>query len=72
MNEPNEALTVGTSSVGTILSVFIVAFFAVSVIALVLSLIRGKDPTLAKSCRSASWMAFFVGLIILYLRFVLT
>ena len=72
MNEPSEALTVGTSSVGTILSVFIVAFFAVSVVALVLSLIRGKDPNLAKSCRGASWMAFFVGLILLYLRFVLT
>ena len=68
----NEALSIGTSSIGTILSVFIVAFFAVSVIALVLSIIRGKDANLAKSCRSSSWMAFFVGLILLYLRFVLT
>jgi len=68
----NEALTIGTSSIGTILSVFIVAFFTVSVVALVLSIIRGKDASLAKSCRRASWMAFFVGLILLYLRFVLT
>lgn len=67
----NEALTVGTSNIGTILSVFVVAFFSVSVIALVLSLIRGKDANLAKSCQNASWMAFFIGLIILYLRFVL-
>ena len=68
----NEALAVGTISIGTILSVFIVAFFAVSVVALVLSIIRGKDANLAKNCRGASWMAFFVGLILLYLRFVLT
>lgn len=68
----NEALAVGTSGIGTILSIFIVAFLAVSVIALVLSIVRGKDANLAKSCRSAAWMGFFVGLILLYLRFVLT
>lgn len=68
----NDVLTVGTSGIGTILSIFIVAFFAVSVVALVLSIIRGKDANLAKSCRSSAWMGFFVGLILLYLRFVLT
>ena len=68
----NKAIAVGTSSINIILSIFIVTFFAVSVVALVVSIIRGKDINLAKSCRGASWMAFFIGLILLYLRFVLT
>lgn len=67
----NDALTVGTGSIGTILLIFIVAFFAVSVAALVLSITRIKTVNLAKSCREAAWMGFFVGLILLYLRFVL-
>lgn len=54
-----------------ILTVFIVAFFALSVISLAASIFNGVDATFSKSCRSASWMAFFIGLILLYLRFVL-
>jgi len=53
-----------------ILLVFVVAFFSISVIALAVSIFRGKDEALAKSCRGASRMAFFIGLILLYLYFV--
>ena len=55
----------------TILAIFIIAFFTVSVISLFTSIVNGKVPDLATSCRKASWMAFFIGLIMLYLRFVL-
>ncbi len=54
-----------------ILTVFIVAFFGLSLISLGVSLYNGGDPSFSKSCRSASWMAFLIGFILLYLRFVL-
>lgn len=68
----NKSLSFNTSDIGTILLIFIIAFFSISFIGLTLSIVRGKDANLAKSCRSAAWMGFFVGLILLYLRFVLT
>ena len=71
MNEPNDVLTADTSSIGMILYTFIVIFFALSALALVMSIIRGQDQNLAKSARSASWMSFFIGILLLYLRFVL-
>lgn len=55
-----------------ILTWFVVVFFALSVISLGASILNGKDAGLSKNCRSASWMAFFIGLIMLYLQFVLT
>lgn len=55
-----------------ILTIFMVAFFAVSVLALGASVLLGKDAEFSKNCRSASWMAFLIGLILLYLQFVLT
>lgn len=55
-----------------ILTVFMTVFFTVSVIALAASVVWGKDANMPKNCRSGSWMAFFIGLILLYLRFVLT
>lgn len=50
--------------------IFIVVFFAVSVVGLVASIINGKIDTLSKNCRSASRMAFIIGLILLYLSYV--
>ena len=54
-----------------ILTLFVVAFFAVSVLALGVSVLLGKDAELSRNCRRASWMAFLIGLILLYLQFVL-
>ena len=56
----------------SMLTIFIAVFFGVSATALVISLVRGSDANLSKSCRRASWMAFAIGLILLYLQFVLT
>ena len=53
------------------LGIFIVLFFAVSLLSLVASVFTGGNAELSKSCRHASWMGFFIGLILLYLRFVL-
>lgn len=55
-----------------ILTIFVIAFFTVSVIALGVSIFGGKDAELSKNCRSASRTAFLIGLILLYLQFVLT
>ena len=68
----SNTLAIGGGNMGTILSYFVIVFFAVSVLALVVSIIRCKEVNLAKSCRNASWMAFIIGIILLYLRFVLT
>lgn len=56
----------------TVLFIFMIAFFAVSVFALGMSLYNCGDRYLSKSCRSSSWTSFGIGLILLYLRFVLT
>jgi len=55
---------------GTILQAFVVVFFAISAISLGVSIFRGQDAELSKSCRRASFMAFIIGLILLYLHFV--
>lgn len=68
----NNAHSLGVNNIGSILAVFSIAFFAVSILALVVSIVRCKEINLAKSCRNASWMAFIIGIILLYLRFVLT
>ena len=54
-----------------ILTLFVVAFFAVSILALGTSVFLGKDAEFSRNCRRASWMAFLIGLILLYLQFVL-
>lgn len=53
-----------------ILIIFVVVFFALSAISLGISIYYGDDITLSKNCKSTSWMAFVIGLILLYLRFV--
>ncbi len=55
----------------TILAIFIVAFWILSLISLGVSAYKAEDPSFSKSCRSTSSMAFLIGLILLYLRFVL-
>jgi Na+-driven multidrug efflux pump len=55
---------------GTILTIFIVAFFVVSVGALIASIFHGKNTDISKNCRTASLMAFIIGLILMYLQFV--
>jgi hypothetical protein len=55
----------------TVLMIFVVAFFSLSVLSLGYSIFRGNDAEVSKNCRGASWMGFFIGLILLYLRFVL-
>lgn len=59
------------TDVTKVLTIFVIAFFSLSVLSLGCSIIRGGDAELSKSCRSASWMGFIIGLILLYLRFVL-
>lgn len=50
--------------------IFIFAFFAVTVIGIIASMINGKTESLSKNCRSAALMSFIIGLIILYLYYV--
>lgn len=55
-----------------ILTFFVGAFFAVSLLSLGASVLLGKDVGLSRNCRSTSCMGFLIGLILLYLQFVLT
>ena len=55
----------------SILTFFVAVFLAMAAVSLAISIVRGKDNNLANNCRRASWMAFGIGLILLYLQFVL-
>jgi hypothetical protein len=55
-----------------ILTIFVAVFFAVCVLAIGASVFWSKDTNISKNCRSAAWMAFLIGVILLYLHFVLT
>lgn len=50
--------------------IFIFAFFAVSVVGIIISMIYGKTESLSKNCRSSALMSFIIGLILLYLNYV--
>jgi hypothetical protein len=54
-----------------ILVIFIVIFFSISGIALIVSFVA-EDKEISSHAKSAVWPAFFIGIILLYLRFVLT
>ena len=57
---------------GSILTIFVAVFLAMAAVSLAISIVRGKDNNLSQNCRRASWMSFAIGLILLYLQFVLT
>jgi len=60
----------GRKFMDKIFVIFIFAFFAISAVGIVASMIYGKTESLSKSCRRAALMSFVIGLIILYLHYV--
>jgi len=69
--ENSEIISNDVSYLGIILAIFIATFFAVSILAQLLSIIRSRDSEQAKNCRLSAWMSLFMGIFLLYLYFVL-